>query len=64
MATAEWPGARVRAAFNEFFQTKAHTYWSSNAVVRFQPARLCCSAPTPIEHAQELPIEVAASDTT
>ncbi|KAI8469604.1 MAG: tRNA synthetases class II (A)-domain-containing protein [Monoraphidium minutum] len=32
MAT-EWPGARVRTAFNEFFQSKAHTYWSSNAVV-------------------------------
>jgi alanyl-tRNA synthetase len=33
MTQLEWPGARVRAAFNEFFQSKAHTFWSSNAVV-------------------------------
>eukprot|EP00878_Enallax_costatus_P013646 GHUV01014269.1.p1 GENE.GHUV01014269.1~~GHUV01014269.1.p1 ORF type:complete len:806 (+),score=287.63 GHUV01014269.1:1306-3723(+) len=33
MTTIEWPGARVRAAFNEFFQSKSHTYWPSNAVV-------------------------------
>jgi hypothetical protein len=33
MTQLEWPGARVRAAFNEFFQSKAHTYWASNAVV-------------------------------
>ena len=35
-ATTEWPGARVRSAFNEFFQSKAHTYWPSNAVVSFR----------------------------
>jgi hypothetical protein len=34
MTQLEWPGARVRAAFNEFFQSKAHTVWPSNAVVR------------------------------
>lgn len=34
MTQLEWPGARVRAAFNEFFQSKAHTFWASNAVVR------------------------------
>ncbi|KAL6760811.1 tRNA synthetases class II (A)-domain-containing protein [Haematococcus lacustris] len=28
-----WSGARTRAAFNEFFETKAHTYWASSAVV-------------------------------
>jgi len=28
-----WTGARTRAAFNEFFQTKGHTYWASSAVV-------------------------------
>eukprot|EP00775_Hariotina_reticulata_P008612 gene8612-8793_t len=33
MSPLEWPGAKVRAAFNEFFQSKAHTYWPSNAVV-------------------------------
>lgn len=26
----------MRAAFNEFFQSKAHTYWASNAVVSCQ----------------------------
>jgi hypothetical protein len=36
MTQLEWPGARVRAAFNEFFQSKAHTYWASNAVVGSQ----------------------------
>ena len=36
MTQLEWPGARVRAAFNEFFQSKAHTYWASNAVVSCQ----------------------------
>jgi alanyl-tRNA synthetase len=38
MTQMEWPGARVRAAFNEFFQSKAHTYWASNAVVSRQQA--------------------------
>lgn len=33
MTQLEWPGARVRSAFNEFFQSKAHTFWASNAVV-------------------------------
>ncbi len=28
-----WSGARTRAAFNEFFEGKAHTYWASSAVV-------------------------------
>jgi len=28
-----WSGSRVRAAFNEFFQSKGHTFWPSNAVV-------------------------------
>lgn len=28
-----WTGARTRAAFNEFFETKGHTYWASSAVV-------------------------------
>lgn len=28
-----WTGARTRAAFNEFFETKGHTYWPSSAVV-------------------------------
>lgn len=28
-----WTGARTRAAFNEFFQTKGHTFWPSSSVV-------------------------------
>ncbi|MEW5320492.1 MAG: hypothetical protein WDW38_011561 [Sanguina aurantia] len=28
-----WSGVRTRAAFNEFFQSKGHTYWPSSAVV-------------------------------
>ncbi|KAG2441289.1 hypothetical protein HYH02_009882, partial [Chlamydomonas schloesseri] len=31
--TQPWSGARTRAAFNEFFETKAHTYWASSSVV-------------------------------
>ncbi|KAG2485170.1 hypothetical protein HYH03_016060 [Edaphochlamys debaryana] len=31
--TQAWSGARTRAAFNEFFETKAHTYWASSSVV-------------------------------
>ncbi|GLI61130.1 hypothetical protein VaNZ11_003405 [Volvox africanus] len=31
--TQPWSGARTRAAFNEFFETKAHTYWASGSVV-------------------------------
>lgn len=27
-----WSGARARAAFNEFFETKGHTYWASSSV--------------------------------
>ena len=36
-----WNGSRVRAAFNEFFQSKGHTFWPSNAVVSWTdlPAR-------------------------
>jgi len=33
MSPQPWTGARTRAAFIEFFQTKAHTYWPSSAVV-------------------------------
>lgn len=29
----QWTGARTRAAFNEFFETKGHTYWASSSVV-------------------------------
>jgi alanyl-tRNA synthetase len=32
-ATLEWPGARVRKAFVEFFESKQHTAWPSNSVV-------------------------------
>ena len=28
-----WSGNRVRAAFNEFFETKGHTQWASSSVV-------------------------------
>jgi alanyl-tRNA synthetase len=31
--TLEWPGARVRKAFVEFFESKKHTAWPSNSVV-------------------------------
>ncbi|KXZ50323.1 hypothetical protein GPECTOR_17g962 [Gonium pectorale] len=31
--TQPWSGARTRAAFNEFFETKGHTYWASSSVV-------------------------------
>lgn len=31
--TQPWSGARTRAAFNEFFETKMHTYWASSSVV-------------------------------
>ncbi len=33
LLTQPWSGARTRAAFNEFFETKAHTYWASSSVV-------------------------------
>lgn len=44
MTQLEWPGARVRSAFNVFFQSKAHTFWASNAVVSKQAPCTACQA--------------------
>jgi alanyl-tRNA synthetase len=33
MADLEWPAAKVRQTFFEFFQSKQHTFWPSSPVV-------------------------------